>query len=173
MELLQTGLNSEGLIGEFFVKCLSHFNSMVTGGPSTGSTGVHGSTDSCSNTHGLDHAPVSPPSSSALLACEATLPASSAEVCNGAALLHTIAALCEHMSDSVLSQSHLPSLLAACGDTLACHAKALEGERGEGEVRFSSREPAAFEERVVGGAVSLNIVFGLLSAVLAGARKVS
>ena len=65
----------------------------------------------------------------------------------------------------MIHHAHLPSLLGACADIITCHAHSLEAGR---EVRLEVKE-----EVMMGGSVSLNIVFGLLSAVMAGARKVS
>lgn len=150
--LLKSGLNSEGLIGSFFVECLNHLHTII------------------SNHSDTDTAMLEPSSSSALLACEDVLPLTSGEVVRGSPLLHTTATLCNDASDEVLSQCCLPSLLAACGAIVNCHAQVLDRRD---EVRVALREMPAYGETVMGGALSLNIVLGLLSAVMLGVRKVS
>lgn len=171
--LLKSSLDSDPeLAGEFFMHCLKHLAAALsdpshahTGDSSHAHTGdsSHSHTGDSSHTHTGDAL-----SSPLLLECESTIPLSCAEVTSRAAILHTTAALCEHMGDHVIHHSHLPSLLGACADIIACHAHALEAGQEVGlEVK---RE---YEEEMMGGPVSLNIVFGLLSAVMAGVRKVS
>ena len=153
--LLKSGLNSEGLIGGFSIECLKRLHATLV------------------NDRVAEPSFSSSSSSSVLLACEDVLPLTSSEVASGASLLHITAALCEHTSAELLSQCHLPSLLSACGDIVEYHAHVLERENVQGVIRLTLKERATYEEMVMGGAISLNIVLGLLSAVMAGARKVS
>lgn len=155
--LLKAGLNSEGLIGGFFIKCLNHLNTTIS------NRGTQPDIISGANIAARS-------SSSLLLACEDAL--TSGEVSSGASLLHTAAALCEFLGQEVIAQSDRPSLLIACRRIVDCHAQVLE--RGGSGVRLTARrEEPAYEEVVVGGALSLSIVLGLLSAVMAGAGTVS
>ena len=156
--LLKSGLNSEGLIGGFSIECLKRLHATLVNDRVAQATEPSSSSSS---------------SSSVLLACEAVLPLTSSEVASGASLLHITAALCEHTSAELLSQCHLPSLLSACGDIVEYHAHVLERENVQGVIRLTLKERTTYEEMVMGGAISLNIVLGLLSAVMAGARKVS
>lgn len=156
--LLKSGLNSEGLIGIFFVECLHHLHTTISDSRDTDKPIL---------------APSSSPSSSVLLACEDVLPLTSGEVARGSTLLHTTATLCKYASDEVLSQCHLPSLLAACGAIVNCHAQILERRDGRGGIRVALMEMPAYGETVMGGSLSLSIVLGLLSAVMLGVRKVS
>jgi hypothetical protein len=154
--LFKSGLNSECLIGQFFVECLKHFHAIMA--------------SSRDGSRVDDEAKLS---SSVLLECEKVLPLTSGEVVDGVTLLHITAALCEEVSSKLLSQCHLPSLLAVCGDIVRCHAQVLgRGDARDG-VCLAVRETPSYEELLLGGSLSLNIVLGLLSAVMAGARTVS
>ena len=157
IKLLQTVLNvEESILGTFFMRCLNHLADILSAKDL--SQGVHHTeTDS----------------SSVLLECEPLLPLSSHERISHTSALYVTAALCEHLSAEVISQVHLPSLLSACGQILTHHCKVLQGREGgrrEGLLLTPCR--STYEEEVVGGTVSLSLVFGLLSAVMAGAREV-
>lgn len=198
--LLKSGLNSEGLIGGFFIECLNHLNTTISSQSDTNSgldhdrgsysdtnsgldhnKGSQSDTNSRLDHDGLDHNKGSQSdtisildhgsaasSSSVLLACEDNLPLTSGEVSSSASLLHITAALCEYLGQEVIAQSHLPSLLAACGGIVECHAQVLQ--RADSGIRLTvKREESVYEEMVMGGPLSLSIVLGLLSAVMAGA----
>lgn len=169
--LLKSVLDSDpGLVGEFFIHCLKHLVAALSSPGHAHSSHAHTGASSHAHTGTSSHTHTGDVSlSSLLLECENTLPMSRAEVTNRAAILHTTAALCEHMGDHVIHHAHLPSLLEACADIITCHAHIL-GE-GQEEVRLEVKRE--YDEEMMGGPVSLNIVFGLLSAVMAGARKVS
>ena len=91
--------------------CLKHLNTVISKKVVGGIGGSSKRKDSNFNPF-----PHKIASSSALLECEDVLPMNTDEVAHVAAILHITAALCEFMSEKVLSQSHLPSLLAACRD---------------------------------------------------------
>lgn len=164
VKLLESDVGSESVTGAFFVECLSHLAAVLPHNSNkrkydTGSTNASEATvSSCE-------------SSSALLDCEHLMPMTISEMTDRTSTLYITAALCEHMGAKVISQVHLPSLLTACGGVLSQHAGVLE-ERGR-RVELSVQHQSDYGEEMVGGTVSLTLVFGLLSAIMSGAREVS
>lgn len=151
IKVLRSDLNTEGITGEFFIKCLKHLAVILS--------------------RDRENLEDSRPSNSALLECEEVMPLSLSEIIKDSSALHVTAALCESLSDGVLGEAPLPSLLESCGDILASHARVLD--RHHGNVSISVVQECPYEERIVGGLVSLNIVIGLMSAVLVGTKQVS
>lgn len=183
VKLLQSRLNSGTLVGDFFIECLKHLNVVISSNGiseqdenTRKGTTITDDVGTLPGTNPGFYLPLtlSPQasSSSVLLACEAALPMSSSELSSGTSLLHCVAALCECLSGELLSQCHLPSLLAACGAIMARHAAVLERVSGGVTLSIAGGGPV-YEEEVLGGSISLSTVLGLVSAVMAGARKVS
>lgn len=167
MQLLQSVLQTEGLVGTFFTECFNHLADAIAVDSkidlSTQKTAANNSERGDDNSH---------QSSSVLLDCERLLPPSSSEVAGRTSALYVTAALCEHQGAKVIAQSPLPSLLTACGKILAGHARVMEERERARKEKFSLTEERGYDEAVLGGHVTLSLVFGLLSAVMAGARKV-
>jgi hypothetical protein len=159
IHLLQSDWKSNGLVGEFFTECLKHLSVIL-------------SRDAMSNT-GSDVVPGSggQSTSSVLLECENNMPLSSFEVERGVGVIYTIATLCEQLNEKVLSEAHLPSLLGACRDILTCHTSYLANQGSN--IKVSGTAEPTYGEMMVGGSVSLSIVFGLLSAIIADVSNVS
>lgn len=102
-------------------------------------------------------------------------------------VLYVTAALCEHMTDDVLqSISDVSLLLQTISTVVSCHAHFVSLEkasrvgvdrssRGSGGQAFLLTTGGAVADLEVlpGGSITLSIVFGLLSAILGGDRKVS
>ncbi len=162
MRLLQSDINSTGgLIGSFFVKCLNHLATVLAGNLKS------------SHSESSKMGKSSEAASSALLECEEALPLTSSEVQRETLVLYVTAALCEQLIEKVMEESPLPALAGACGAILGCHASCLEA-RERGNVRVSSgAECLSYGEVMMGGSLSISIVFGLVPAVLAGPRKVN
>ena len=153
VHLLQSDFNSTGLIGDFFIKCLNHLAVVLGSGLKPHPEAGLGTSEGQST------------SSSALLECEGVMPLSSSEVERGITVLSVTSALCEHMSERVLAEAPLPSLVAACKAVLNCHARCLE-ERGDvGDIRLSGTE-CCYGDMMMGGHISLDMVFRLLTTVL-------
>lgn len=171
--LLKSGLNSEAIIGTFFIECLQYLRTTLSNTRVPPAADPSSSQAELSSSSSSQAEPSSSSSSSVLLACEDVLPLTSNEVASNASLLHITAAICEYASTELLSQCNLPSLLSACGAIVECHAHVLERESARGVIRLTLKETSTYEEMVMGGAISLNIVLGLLSAIMAGAREVS
>lgn len=186
IRLLQTDLNSDGVAGTFFTECLNHLAGLVSQNTKEGQKGDSNSDDQenakarhYSNLKDLTLSKAddsklsdnSQASSSVLLECEGLMPISLSELTDVASTLFITAALCEYMSEEVIEQAHLPSLLGACATILNSHARVLRAREEMGGVSVLQDDVGG--EELVGGSVSLNLVFGLLSAVLSGARRVS
>lgn len=162
VKLLQTSLRSRQLTGQFFNDCMSRLATILREDAKLEVdcfSDRSKSLDSCS------------PSSSALLECERAMPKSSLEVLSDAGTLYITAALCEHCSEVVLRETHLPSVLRACKTIIECHAAAVSQDRNTSKVRLIPGRSSRVE--VTGGQVTLSICFGLVSAILGGAKTVS
>lgn len=158
IQLLQSDLNSDGLVGSFFIECLNHLASILCQDAK-----VDKQVSSESN---LSPSSVS---SSALLECENNMPRSDSEVIHVASTLYITAALCEHMSEQVIKEMDLPSFLETCRIIMRCHAKFLDSTSGRGVVQILESADA---KEIIGGPVTLNIVLGMLSAILGENREV-
>ncbi len=154
VRLLHLDLNSEEIVGKFFIKCIDYL-AVILGESMRSKKNSDSKLKDSGN------------SSSVLLECERALPKSSSELISETTTLYVAASLCEHMSECILKQSHFPSLLEACRTIIACHARIVDERE-----RILTSEPLPREERILGGPVTLNIAFGILSAILSEAKEV-
>ena len=160
IKLLQTSLGSRNIIGLFFNDCLMQLATILSADAKLDYLSDRSkSLDSCL------------PSSSALLECESAMPKSSSELLSDAGTLYITAALCENCSDVVLHESNVPSMLEACKTIIKCHATTVSRHGNTSEVRLIPGQSSCVE--LTGGPVTLSICFGLVSAILGGAKTVS
>ena len=158
IKLLQSNFKSCEIIGIFFMECMRCLELIIIG-----------STKFEHNVELKSKLFDSSLNSSALLECEKNLPKSNSEILSNTAVLYTIASLCEHLCEEVLHHVHLPSLLETCKTILKCHAKVLD----DGCTKTLVLSERLYEDEFLCGPTTLNIVFGMLSAILSGAREVS
>lgn len=160
LEILKT--NVSDVVGVFFLQCLDHIaeelyketNYTMPNVLIPQSTPASVSTNKKSST--------------VLLECEQNL---GVESYNNTLVLYIIAALCEHMSNDVLNGADLRSLLLTISTIVGCHSHYFTQSSKKQEKMFQITGPSL--ESLLGGPITLSISFGLLSAILGGAREVS
>ena len=164
--LLNSELKQENVIGAFFLLCLQHLTSII----------LHQTGYTCSFREPVSHSDqqlddVLAPSkrSSALLDCEAKLPLSQTEAYTSSLVLYIAASICEELSSTLLQQVSLPDLLSSIGALVSCHANFCKVKNDKDRVKVV----ASKEHEILGGSITLGIVFGLLSAILSGIVAVS
>ncbi len=168
--LLNSELKQDNIIGAFFLVCLQHLTSII----------LHQTGYTCSITEDTlkpvsysdqqqDDVPAPSERSSALLDCEAKLPLSQTEAYTSSLVLYITASICEELSSTLLQQVSLPDLLSSISALVSCHASFCEVINGKNHVKIVASE----EHEILGGPITLGIVFGLLSAILSGIVAVS
>ena len=174
IQLVETDLKFNCLPGLFFTECLQHIAVVLCR-----STGHSASDTSLSSKVERERSIQSNPmhqksddSSSTLLELEQVLEIPvHTEAYSNALVLYLTAALCEHMGDTVLQQSQLHDLIKVMSVIVNCHAQFVSEEPSRtSDILLVTAGPDL--EKLLGGSVTLSIVFGLLSAILGGAREV-
>ncbi len=168
--LLNSELNKENVIGAFFLLCLQHLTSIIL--HQTGYTCTFREDALKPVSHSdqqLDDVLAPSERSSALLDCEAKLPLSQTEAYTSSLVLYIAASICEELSSTLLQQVSLPDLLSSIGALVSCHANFCKVKNNKDHVTVV----ASKEHEILGGSITLGIVFGLLSAILSGIVAVS
>ena len=174
IHLVETDLKFNGLPGLFFTECLQHIAVVLcrATGHSASDTSLSSKVkrERSIQSNQMDHK--SDDSSSTLLELEQVLEVPvHTEAYSNALVLYLTAALCEHMGDTVLQQSQLHDLIEVMSVIVNCHAQFVSEEPSRTtDILLVAAGPDL--EILLGGSVTLSIVFGLLSAILGGAREV-
>ena len=165
--LVESDLNSDQIPGLFFTECLQHIAVVLckSAGHDASYTSLTGRTDGSQKHHTHDG------SNSTLLELEQVLEVPThTEAYSHTLVLYLIAALCERMSNEVLQQSQLHNLIEVISVIVNCHARFISEPGQNSDKLLVATEPNL--EKLLGGSITLSIVFGLLSAILGGAREV-
>ena len=174
ISLVETDLKYNCIPGLFFTECLQHI--AVTLCRSTGhnasNTSLSSKVKKEGNIQSRQMHQKSDDSCSTLLELEQVLEVPvHTEAYSNALVLYLIAALCEHMGDTVLQQSQLHDLVEVMSVIVNCHARFVSKEPSQkSDILLVTAGPDL--EKLLGGSITLSIVFGLLSAILGGARQV-
>lgn len=168
LDLLTTDLKASRLTGLLFTECLQQI--AVTLCQTTGYDAADTSLQSRLERPppGLKQNP-SDSTNSDLLECERNPEVlSRSEAYGNALVLYLTAALCEHMSNEVIEQVDLPLLIETISVVVKSHAHfASKGQSSDILLVIGPNL-----EKLFGESITLSIVFGLLSAILGGAREV-
>lgn len=167
--LLNVELREVKIVGRFFVACLEYLTAIIL--QQTNNTSCAGvkecapktvSSDQSNDLHTL------PRTNSALLDCEVVLPPSHTESYYSSLVLFVTASICEDLSSTLLQEVSLPDLLASITSLVLCHASYCKDR----DIKDCLKVLANEDIEILGGPITLSIVFGLLSAVLSGAVEV-
>ena len=171
ISLVETDLKYNCIPGLFFTECLQHIAVVLC--RSTGHSASNTSLSSkVKKERNIQMHQKSDDSSSTLLELEQVLEVPvHTEAYSNALVLYLIAALCEHMGDTVLQQSQLHDLIEVMSVIVNCHAQFVSEEPSQKpDILLVTAGPDL--EKLLGGSITLSMVFGLLSAILGGARQV-
>lgn len=159
LDLLRTDMKSCRLLGPLFVKCLQWLASALS--------------CQCGLAHPKDAAVaarVTSSSSAVLLQLEEAGEGSMTSLSDAMAL-YTAAAICENMGNEMLEEVDPFPLLGIISDIVRCHAHV---SLPQADIKVSSSQAKRMgPESLTGGALTLSIAFGLMSALLAGNKPVS
>ena len=168
--LVESDLKSDQILGLFFTECLQHIAEVLCK-----SAGYNASDTPFSSK--IEGAQLSPKhqthdsSNSTLLELEQVLEVPThTEAYSHALVLYITAALCERMSNEVFQQSQLQQLIGVMSVIINCHARFISEPCQKSDKLLVAAEPNL--DKLLGGSITLSIVFGLLSAILGGAREV-
>lgn len=166
LDLFKSNADVANQLGTFFLQCLEHLAEELC--KTTNYKSVKDLNVSQVTVAGREEKK-NPKSSSVLLDCEQD---SHLEAYNNALVLYITAALCEHVTEDVLKSADLHTLLTTISTVVGCHAhfcsNTLTKQHGSSILQITG--PSL--EELLGGPITLNIAFGLLSAILGGAREV-
>ena len=172
LDLLKSGLESGNIPGILFIECLLHVAVVLcrTIGYDASATAVGARVKEMTEAHlGSKRQEVTRDTNSDLLECELNpIAPSRREAYGNASVLYLMAALCEQMSREVLEQVELRKLLEMMSVVVSCHARFVSKGRSSSLLLVAGPDL----EELLGGPITLSVVFGLLSAILSGAREV-
>ncbi len=175
LEILRTDLQDSSVPSQLFLECLQRIATELcrASGYDAAGTCVGRAMGERKRNSALKK-PASTGNSSALLDLEEKLERStSAESFSNTLALYLTASLCEHMSEAVLERVELPVLLEVISVITQCHACFVSRPHQPPGCTVTLQVVVPDLERLLGGSITLTIVFGLLSAILGGAREVS
>ena len=172
MDLLKSDLKSSNITGSVFTECLLHVAVVLCNatGYNASATAVAGRVKEMAEARvGLKRPEATGETNSDLLECEwSSSAAGQSEAYGNAVVLYLMAALCEQLSSEVLLQVELHRLMEAMSVVVGCHARFVSEEKSSGLLLM----PMPDLDKLLGGPITLSVVFGLLSAILGGAREV-
>ena len=171
MELLVAELKSRGLVGRFFIECLTHVAAIISKDvgfqPETQS--VKEEMEALLMRPGAER---SDGASSALLTVEQNMTTpTQREAFRRSLALYLTATLSENVSSDILEQANLPHLFEVLSVVVECHAHLTTSGNGSSPLQLLVAQPDL--DRVLGGPISLSIALGYLTAVLGRGKKVS
>ena len=168
LALLNVELNEIKIIGRFFVTCLQYLSSIIL--PQTKQMSFLGVTSKRVSRSDQQKGNLcsSPDTNSALLDCEVVLPPSHTEAYFNSLVLFVTASICENINSTLFQEVNLFDLLASIKSLVECHATYCKNH----EIKDCLKVTANENREILGGSITLSIVFGLLSAVLNGAVEV-
>ena len=172
VELFVVELKSRGLVGRFFIECLTHVAAVISKDvgfqPETQS--VKEEMEALLVRPGAER---SDGASSALLTVEQNMTTPTRrEAFRRSLALYLTASLSENVSSDILEQANLPRLFEVLSVVMECHAHlTTSGDGSSSPLQLLVAQPDL--DRVLGGPISLSIALGYLTAVLGGGKKVS
>ncbi len=177
LEILRTELKSSDVPSLLFMECLQHIAAVLcraTGYDAAGTSIGIRLVEERERKAAAKKPTSKGSSSSALLELEEDLElqTSSGSFAN-ALILYLAASLCEKMSGEVMERVELPGVLEVISVIVNCHARFASEPQQPQDYCKTPQVAQSDLGRLLGGPTTLSIVFGLLSAILGGARKVS
>ena len=163
INLLRSDLKSSNVPSLLFVDCLQYIAVVLC--QRTGYSAVGTSMEERVHDQEIQRQ-TSGISSLVLLECEQSI----RDAFTDALVLYLTASLCEHMSGDVLETVELSQLIEVISVVVGCHARFISEWQKSNRSGMLVARPDL--EGLLGGSITLNIAFGLLSAILGGARQV-
>ena len=170
LEMLKSNADIASVVSVFFLQCLEHISKELC--KTTNYKSGNAVNESQQAAAGSEEN-TGTKSSSLLLHFEQNIDHSQEEAYTSALVLYITAALCEQMSDDVLKQVELPVLLSTISTIVGCHAQFAERLLNGQDQTSILQITGPSLESLLGGPITLSIAFGLLSAILGGAREVN